>query len=150
LAARAVRGGDGKNQQGLQGDLLEGFEADLAILFGARLTDPDDAAADGVQFIIAGDDLDELPGPQPEATAEAETFGGAVHDEAGNPLGVRAEVDDHTRSLFHGDTFATAAFAPKEGWHGFFPDGEFPHYTDYAMSAIRGRHRVNTRSVRGD
>ena len=40
---------------------LEGFEADLAILFGAGFTDPHHAAADGVQLIVAGDDLDELP-----------------------------------------------------------------------------------------
>jgi hypothetical protein len=62
LAARAVSGVAGRIAKSDTGSVLERFEADLAILFGARLTDPDYAATDGVQFIIAGDDLDELPG----------------------------------------------------------------------------------------
>ena len=120
---------------------LKGFEAELAFLFGSGLTDPDHATADGVEFIVARNDLDELARPQAKAAAKAESFGGAVHDQARNTLRLRAEVDDHTGSFSHGDTFRAAAISPKEGWHGFFLDGEFPHYTDYAMSAMKGRHR---------
>ena len=53
---------------------LKGFEADLAVLFGAGLADPNYATADGVQFIVAGDDLDELPALEPEAPTEAESL----------------------------------------------------------------------------
>ena len=42
---------------------LDGFETDLAILLGTGFTDPDDAAADGIQFVIAGNDLDDLSPP---------------------------------------------------------------------------------------
>jgi len=123
---------------------LEGFEADFAFLFGAGLANPDHAAPDGVEFVITRDDLDQLSGSQPGAAAETESLGRTVHNQAGDPLGVRAEVDDDTGSFSDSDAFGAAAFAPKEGWHGFFLDGEFPHYTDYAMSAMKRRHRVNT------
>ena len=32
--------------------MLEGFEADFAILFGAGFANPHDATADGVQFVV--------------------------------------------------------------------------------------------------
>ena len=91
---------------------LEGFEADLAILFGAGFADPDDATADGVQFVVAGDDLDELAGPQPEAAAEAKPLGRTIHDEAGDALRVGAEIDDHAGSFFHDNALGAAAFLP--------------------------------------
>ena len=69
--------------------MLNGFEADLAILFGAGFSNPHHAAADGVEFVVAGDDLDKLPGPEPGAAPKAESLGRSIHDEAGNPLGVR-------------------------------------------------------------
>ena len=59
--------------------MLNGFEADLAILFGSRFAGPDHAAPDGIKLIVAGDDFDELPGPEPGAAPEAEAFGRTVH-----------------------------------------------------------------------
>jgi len=66
------------------------LEADFAVLLGAGFADPDHAAADSIQFIIAGYDLDELPALQPETAAEAETALRTVNDKAGNPLRLRA------------------------------------------------------------
>jgi len=92
--------------------VLEGFEADLAILLGAGFADPDHAAAAGVQFVVAGNDLDELAASQPEAAAEAKPLGRTIHDEAGNPLRVGAEIDDHAGSFFHDNALGAAAFLP--------------------------------------
>ena len=126
---------------------LDGFEADLAILFGAGLADPDHAAADGIQFIIAGDDLDELTTFEPEAAPEAEALGRTVNNKAGNPLGMRSEVDNNTRPFLSNDALRAAAFVHWKCWHGFFLEG-FPHYTYYGASATTGNHQVNTCSVR--
>lgn len=101
---------------------LDGFEADLAFLFRTGSADPDHAAADGVQFVVAGDDLDDLPAFQPEAAAEAETVGRTIHDEAGDALRLGAEVDDDTGAFFRDDALGAAAFVAVEGGHGFVLD----------------------------
>lgn len=67
---------------------LDGFEAEFAVLFGAGFADPDDTTLNGIQFIVAGDDLDELTSLQPETAAEAEAALRTVNDKAGNTLGV--------------------------------------------------------------
>lgn len=105
--------------------MLHGFEADLAFLFGAGFADPDHAAADGIQFIVAGDDLDHLPSPEPEAASQAEALGRTIHNEAGNPVWLRAEINDYAGSLSHGDAFRAASFASWEGGHCFVLDEEF-------------------------
>lgn len=92
--------------------MLNGFEADLAVLFGAGFADPDHAAADGVEFIIAGDDLDKLPGAEPRAAPKAKPLGRPIHDEAGNTLRVRTEIDDDAGSFSQGNAFGSAAFSP--------------------------------------
>lgn len=108
---------------------LKGFEADLTVLLGAGFADPHYATFDGIQFIVAGNNLNELAALQPESATEAEALGRAVHNEAGDALGVRAEIDDHAGSLSHGDTLRAAAFVRREGGHCFVLDGEFPHCT---------------------
>lgn len=123
---------------------LDRFEADLAILFGARFANPDYAATDGVQFIVARDDFDELATFKPKAAPETESLWRPVDDEARDALWLRAEVDDHARSLSGGNSLGAAAFVHGKCRHGFFLEGGFPHYTYYGASAITGRHRVNT------
>lgn len=91
--------------RGFYGKDLDGFEADLAILFGAGLADPDHATLDGIQFVVPGNDLDDLPALQPETAPEAEATLRAVNNQAGNTLGFRAEVDDHAGSLSRGSAF---------------------------------------------
>jgi len=92
--------------------VLNGFEADLAVLFGAGFADPNYAAADGVEFIITGDDLDKLPRPKSRAAPEAKPLGRPIHDEAGNTLWVRTEINDDTGSFSQGNAFGAAAFSP--------------------------------------
>ena len=104
---------------------LDGFEANLAFLFGTGFADPDHTATDGVQFIIAGDDLDHLPTLEPEAAPQAEALRRTVHNEAGNPMRLRTEVNHHAGSLSHGDTFRAAAIVSWEGGHCFVLDEEF-------------------------
>ena len=130
---------------GLKGEAgLDGFEADLAFLFGAGSADPNYATLDRVQFIVAGDDLDELPALEAETAPEAESFGGTVHHKAGNPLGLKAKINDYARSFSHGDTFGASGFACGKCGHCFVLGAGFPHYTHYRMSSITGSHRVNT------
>ena len=90
--------------------VLYGFEANLAILFGAGFADPDNATSDDIQLVVAGDDFDELSAPKPEAAPKAKSFRRTVHDEAGNTLRLRAEINDHASSLSHGGTFGASAF----------------------------------------
>jgi len=92
--------------------VLNGFEADLTILLGARFADPDHTAPDSVEFIIAGDDLDKLPGPEPRAAPKSKPLGRPVHDEARNTLWVRTEIDDNAGSFSQGNAFGAAAFSP--------------------------------------
>jgi hypothetical protein len=99
--------------------VLKGFEADLAFLLGAGFADPDHAAADGIQFVIARDDLDQLSAFEPEAASEAEALGRTVHNEAGNPARLRAEIDDHAGSLSHGGTLGASGFMHGGGGHCF-------------------------------
>lgn len=88
-------------------------------MFGAGFADPNYAAADGIQFIVARDDLNHLSGPQPETATEAEAPLRAVNDKTGNPLGVRAEVDDNAGSLSRDSAFRAAAFVRLKGGHCF-------------------------------
>lgn len=110
---------------GLRRKALEGFEADLAILFGARFADPDYTTFDGVQFIVAGDDFDELATFEPEAASETESIGRTVHDEAGDAVWLRAEIDDYAGTLSHDSAFGAAAIACGEGGQCFVLGEEF-------------------------
>lgn len=101
-----------ETEQGDVRKLLEGFEADFAVLFGAGFADPNHAAADGIQLIVAGDDFDELAAFQPEAAPKTESLGRTVHDEAGDALWLRAEVDDYAGSFSQGNSFGAAAISP--------------------------------------
>lgn len=104
---------------------LNGFEADLALLFGTGFADPNHAAADSIQFIVAWNDLDKLSAFEAEAASKTEPLGRPVHDKAGNPLGLRAEIYDHAGSLFHDDTFRATAFVRVEGGHSFVLNEDF-------------------------
>src|SRR5690242_8094944 len=117
------------------------------MLYGAGLADTDHAAAYGIQFVIVGDDIDEMITFESEAVTVAEDPGRTVDSNAGNPLVMRSEVDNNARPLLSNDALGPAAFVHGKCWHGFFLEG-FPHYTYYGASATTGNHQVNTCSVR--
>lgn len=89
-----------------------------------------DAAPNGAQF-VAGDDLHELPAPEPETAAKPEPFGRTIDNQARNPLRHRTEVDDHAGSLPRGNPFRAASFVRGEGGHSFVLDGGFPQDPHY-------------------
>ena len=106
---------------------LHAFESYLAFLLGSWLADPYHVTANGVQLIVARDDLDDLSTLEPETAPEPEPVGRAVHNQAGNPLGVGTEVDNNAGSLLYDDPLGSATFVLKKGGHGFILETDFPH-----------------------
>jgi hypothetical protein len=103
------------------------LQSNLAFLLGPWPANPYDATADGVQLIVAGDDLDDLSALQAETAPEPEPVGRAVHNQAGNPLGMGTEVDNNAGSLLYDDPLGSATFVRRKGGHGFILDADFPH-----------------------
>ncbi len=110
---------------------LDGFESHLAFLFGPWLADPHHAAANGVQLIVARDDLDDLSALEPETSPEPKPLRRTVDDEAGNSLRVGAEVDNDAGSLLYDDPLGAATFVRREGGHGFVLDADSPQCQPY-------------------
>ena len=115
---------------------LDGFEADFAFLLGAWFADPDHVAADGLEFILTGDHLHDLAAPEPETSPKAESLRGAVHNQAGDPLRLGAEVDHNAGAFFSDDTLGTAGFVCRG--HGFALDDIFPHICECTVNKVGG------------
>jgi hypothetical protein len=115
---------EGKTDRSIRQAALDGFEPHLAFLLRSWFADPYDAAPNGIQLIVVGDDLDDLSALQPETSPEPEPLGRTVHDQAGNPSWVGSEVDHHAGSLFRDNTLRAATFVRREGVHGFTFDAE--------------------------
>ena len=128
---------------------LDGFESYFAFLFGTWFADPHDATADGLEFILAGNDLHDLAAPEPEASPEPESLGGAIHNQAGDPLRVGAEVDDDAGTFLRDDAFGAAALVAVECGHGFVLGAIFPHIYECRVNKKRGPSGEYLRFVHG-
>lgn len=97
-------------------DTLHGLNSNLTFLLGACLAHPDDTAANCVQ-LIAWNDLDDLSTLETETSAKPKTLGGAIDNQAGNPLRMGAEIDDHTGALLRDDALRATAIVSRKGGH---------------------------------
>lgn len=97
-------------------DTLHGLDSNLTFLFRACFAHPYDTAANCVQ-LIAWNDLDDLSTLETETSAKPKTLGGAIDNQAGNPLRMGAEIDDYTGALLRDDALRATAIVSGKGGH---------------------------------
>lgn len=96
--------------------MLHGLDSHLTFLFRADFADPDDTAANRIEF-VAWNDFDDLPALEMETASEPKAFGRAIDNQAGNALRMGAEIDDYTGALLCDDAVRATAFMSRKGGH---------------------------------
>ena len=101
--------------------------SDLPFLFGPACADPYNAAGNGFQRIIVGNDFDGLSASQfAKIPAKSEAVLRAIDDQTGKSFGLPSKVSDNAGASCLDYSFGTAAVGNAKGAHSLSLQCEYP------------------------